>query len=171
MKRFARREAPAAIDATWWEVVGGGSSLLTVIVLLALAAEPSTTEDDLQRAAEAYGWASRAGAMLDSYVDQREDAATGSHNYLNYYRDGDEATQRLAQLVARSVREASGLERSEHHLVIVTSMLAMYLSSDAARAMARRTDTTLLAAGAGTLTRLLIPMLRAFRMACNSTRQ
>jgi tetraprenyl-beta-curcumene synthase len=171
MKRFAGREAPAEIDATWWEVVAGGSSLLTVIVLLAVAAEPSTTEDDLQRAAEAYRWASRAGAMLDSYVDQREDATTGSHNYLNYYQDADAATQRVAQLVERSVREASALARSEHHLLIVTSMLAMYLSSDSARAMMQRSNTTILAARAGTLTRLLVPILRAFRMAHNSTRQ
>ena len=159
---------PAGVP--WWELTAGATSMLTVIVLLALAADQRTTADDLHRAAEAYGHIGSASAFLDSYVDQREDAAGGGHNYLSYYATPAAGADAVAELVERSLRVAGALAHGERHVLIVASMTAMYLSSDGARDPALRVTTSALARRGGTLTRLLIPVLRAWRTAYRQTR-
>ena len=65
----------------------------------------------------------------------------------------------------RSLREVAALRHGERHVLIVTSMTAMYLSSDGARGDELRATTRRLVAGGGTLTRALLPILRAWRLA------
>jgi hypothetical protein len=144
--------------------------MLTVIVLLALAADERTTGEELQRAAEAYGCIGSASAFLDSYVDQCEDAGSGAHNYLTYYATPAAGAAAVADLVERSLRRAGDLADGERHVLIVASMTAMYLSGDGARDPALRATTRRLARRGGTLTRLLVPVLRAWRMAYRQTR-
>jgi tetraprenyl-beta-curcumene synthase len=158
---------PAGVP--WWELTAGATSMLTVIVLLALAADERTTADDLRHAAEAYGRVGSASAFLDSYVDRREDAAAGGHNYLSYYATPAAAASAVADLVEGSLRAARDLALGERHVLIVASMTAMYLSSDGARDPALRAVTRTLARRGGTLTRLLIPVLRGWRMAYRQT--
>jgi tetraprenyl-beta-curcumene synthase len=165
LRRFADHEFGARTDASWWELTAGAASLLTAIVLLALAADEQTTDDDLLHAAEAYSWVASTSAFLDNYVDQLDDAASGAHNYLNYYPATDEAVRRIATLIDRSLREAAALRHGSRHVVIVASMTALYLSSDSARSRPLQGSTRELAASGGTLTRLLIPILRGWRIA------
>jgi hypothetical protein len=61
--------------------------------------------------------------------------------------------------------DAARLEGGEKHLVIAASMTALYLSKDSARAPAMRDETRALAASGGSLTRLLLPILRLWRTA------
>jgi hypothetical protein len=165
LRCFADDEFGERPDAAWWELTAGAASMLTAIVLLALAADEQTTDDDLLHAAEAYTWVASASAFLDNYVDQRDDAASGAHNYLTYYPAGDEAVRRIAALIERSLREAAALRHGNRHVVIVASMTALYLSSDSARSRPLRDGTRELAASGGALTRLLIPILRGWRLA------
>jgi tetraprenyl-beta-curcumene synthase len=169
LKRFAATEFGSTTDATWWELTAGTSSVLTTIVLLALAADQQTTEDDLRAAADAYRWAASLSALLDSYVDQRDDAATGSHNYLNYYPDHRTAERRLAEIITRALNEVGTLRAGHRHLVIVASMIAMFLTNDNARSPALVATTRDLITTAGSLTRLLVPLLRAWRVANRAT--
>jgi tetraprenyl-beta-curcumene synthase len=165
LREFADTELGAYMEAPWWERSAGAASLLTAIVLLALAADEATMRDDLVRAADAYTWVASASAFLDNYVDRREDARTGAHNYLTYYATEDEAVDAVARLIGRSLREVAALRHGERHVLIVTSMVAMYLSSDGARGFALRDTTRRLVAGGGTLTRVLLPILRTWRLA------
>jgi tetraprenyl-beta-curcumene synthase len=165
LKQFAAHEFSGTTDATWWELTAGACSLLPAIVQLALAADEQTTEDDLRRSVDAYTWVGSVSALLDSYIDQFEDATTGTHNYLAYYPGPDVAVDRIAILIDRALREVAALRNGERHLVIVGSMVAMYLTSDSARSRSLRASSRTLSASSGALTRLLIPILRGWRIA------
>jgi tetraprenyl-beta-curcumene synthase len=173
--------APAEGGLSWFELTAAASASLVPHVLLALAAEPRCEPSDIVAAHGAYlPWASLATAMLDSYADRLEDAAAGEHSYIAHYRDGredeggevdggevdgGEAIVRLAEIVARATSEAQGLRAGHRHAVIVACMVAMYLSKDSARSQAAHRDTDDLVRSGGSLVRLLLPVLRVWRIA------
>jgi tetraprenyl-beta-curcumene synthase len=165
MRSFAAQEFGAVTEIRWWELAAGASSMLTAMAVLGLAAEEDTTSEDLHRAADAYVWVASAAALLDSYVDQFDDAATDAHNWFDYYPTRDAAVHRAAALIHRALDETSALRYGERHLVIVTSMTALALSSDSARNPRLHESSRLIARHGGCLTRLLIPVLRAWRIA------
>jgi tetraprenyl-beta-curcumene synthase len=169
MEAYAEQAFGEVHDATWWELAGGASSLLTAMALLGLAGDERTTPEDLREAADAYVWVASAAALLDSYVDQPADALTGAHNWFDYYSTQADATRRTTQLLRRAVIESSALRNGERHVVIVTSMAALALSSDTARSRPRQADTATLARSGGCTTRALIPILRAWRLAYQRT--
>jgi tetraprenyl-beta-curcumene synthase len=154
---------------TWWELVGGASALLSAMVVLALAADETTTPDDLLQAADAYVWVASAAALLDSYVDRPDDVSSGAHNWFDYYPSDGHATRRVAELLQGAVSRISALRNAERHVVIVASMAALWLSSDTARRIDLREVTAAMARSGGGTTRLLIPVLRAWRMAYGRT--
>jgi len=156
-------------DIAWWELVGGASALLPAMVVLALAADAATTPDDLLQAADAYVWVASAAALLDSYVDRPADVSSGAHNWFDYYPTDAHATQRAAELLQGAVSRASALRNADRHIVIVASMAALWLSSDTARRIDLRETTATMARSGGGMTRLLILVLRAWRMAYRRT--
>jgi tetraprenyl-beta-curcumene synthase len=171
LKQWAERELAAARiwerhEVSWFELTAATSASLVPHVLLSLAAEPACPVGDVVAAHAAYlPWASLATAMLDSYADRLEDEVAGEHSYIAHYRDGEEAVRRVAEIVARATREAGGLRGGPRHAVIVACMVAMYLSKDSVRGPARHSGTTELIRSGGSLTRLLLPVLRAWRIA------
>lgn len=166
LREWATREFPSEQEATWFELTGAASASLTIHALLALAAEPGCVEREIEQTRRAYfPWISAATTMLDSYVDQVEDMENDDHSYVAHYPTPELGAQRICQLVERSLQEARALKDGERHVLITACMAAMYLSKDSARTRATR-DTTLALAGAGgPLTRLLLPILRLWRIA------
>jgi tetraprenyl-beta-curcumene synthase len=161
---FARREFPPTDDVSWYEQAGSATSLLGVIVLLALAAEPDGAERELQDVADVYiPWAGALSLMLDSYVDQDDDARTGAWSAVAWYGDPDAARERLAALTGRVLRDVARLPRGNRHVVIVSTMLAMYLTSDRAAAGSMAGPTRELLRAGGPLVRGLAPVLRGWR--------
>jgi tetraprenyl-beta-curcumene synthase len=129
LKTWATAEFPHGHEASWFELSGAASAGLTTFALLALASEPACSESGITRTRRAYfPWTSTLAAMLDSYVDQAEDAANGDHSYIAHYPTQELATKSICQIVRRCLREAHTLENSEKHILIATSMVAMYLS-------------------------------------------
>ena len=103
--------------------------------------------------------------MLDSYVDQVEDAATDGHRYIAHYPSPRVAELRTRELVTRSVAEARRLRNGARHALIAACMVAMYLSKDSARTRpCARAPRGCVYAG-GSLTRVLLPILRVWRIA------
>jgi tetraprenyl-beta-curcumene synthase len=165
LRGWAVRESLPEHGVTWFELTGAASASLTIHALLATATDPRCTERDAERIARAYfPWISAATTMLDSYVDQTEDAANNDHSYVAHYSTPEAATQRVGQLVERCMREARALPGGEHHALIAACMVAMYLSKDSARAQAMRASTASLAGAGGSLVRLLLPILRLWRI-------
>jgi tetraprenyl-beta-curcumene synthase len=166
LREWAAREFPGGDEASWFELSGAATASLTVHVLLALAAEPAFEESDVESVQAVYfPWCSLATTMLDSYVDQLEDAANGDHSYIAHYASRELAVQRLCEVVDRTAREARGLRNGNRHAVIVACMVAMYLSRDSACTPDLRATTGALVHAGGSLTKLLLPILRAWRIA------
>jgi tetraprenyl-beta-curcumene synthase len=165
LRRWAAAEFPDERELAWFELSGAASASLVVHVLLALAADPGCRDHDVGDVYAAYWpWISLATTMLDSYVDQAEDRANGNHSYVTHYLDDQTAILRIQLCIQRSAAAARELRRGELHAVIVASMVAMYLSKDSARAPELQAATRDLARAGGSLTLLLLPILRLWRI-------
>lgn len=151
-------------DLAWFELAAGASAWLTILALLALTAEPGLEEGRIANTYDAYlPWVSLAGTMLDSYGDIVEDAANADHSYIGHYQSAEIATRRVVEIVRRSLAEVAALPGGERHLVIASCMIAMYLTKDSARTPTMHGTTRCILRSSGSLTRLLMPVLRAWR--------
>jgi tetraprenyl-beta-curcumene synthase len=160
---IAQRQVGA--ELAWFEWTAAASAWLTVLALLALAAEKGREQRCFDEIYAAYlPWISLTGTMLDSYVDQVEDAAAGDHSYIAHYPDADIAVGRVCELVRYAAVQARALPNGGRHAVIVACMVAMYLSKDSARTSQMRASTRSLMRAGGSLARLLLPVLRLWRI-------
>ncbi len=165
LRRWAAETFPPTSDGTWFELSGAASASLTIHALLALGVEPACGEVHLRQTCAAYfPWISTATTMLDSYVDQAEDMANGDHSYVSHYPTHQLAAARIRELVGQSLIEARALHDGERHAVIVACMVAMYLSKDSAHTVAIRKTTGSFVRSGGSLTRMLLPILRLWRI-------
>jgi tetraprenyl-beta-curcumene synthase len=166
LEAWVAQEFPSGHEAWWFELTAAASTDLTIFALLALASEPTCPDDQITQTSRAYfPWASGLAAMLDSYVDQAEDAANGDHSYVAHYATPELATQRICLFIRRCLREVGSLKDGEKHILIVASMFAMYLSKSSALTPAMRGTTKRIAGSGGSLTRVLHPILRLWRTA------
>jgi tetraprenyl-beta-curcumene synthase len=160
LQAWCAEEYPHEREATWFELTGAASAGLTIIALLALACEPDCSELDIARTYRAYfPWISALACMLDSYVDQFEDAANGNHIYISHYPTPELAIEHICRLTRRS------LQGGHTHALIVACMVAMYLSKDSARLPEMRESTDCILAAGGSLSAALLPILRTWRIA------
>jgi tetraprenyl-beta-curcumene synthase len=165
LRAWAAEENVEGIDVEWFELSGAASASLSIHALLAVGAEPECAEVDIEQIHGAYfPWISAATTMLDSYVDQSEDIANGDHSYIAHYRNSRFAARRIRQLIHRSLSEANVLPNGEQHTLIVAGMIAMYLSKDSARTQAMREMTKSLISAGGSLAKILLPILRLWRI-------
>jgi tetraprenyl-beta-curcumene synthase len=166
LREWAAQEFPGDGGVSWFELSGAATSSLSVHLLLALAAEPVFDERVVREACAVYfPWLSLATTMLDSYVDQFDDAAGGDHSYIAHYASREIAVRRIGEVVEHAACGARSLPRGRYHAVIVACMVAMYLSNDTAHSADLREATRTLVHAGGSLTRLLLPVLRAWRIA------
>jgi tetraprenyl-beta-curcumene synthase len=165
LRAWAERESSDWPGASWFERSAAASASLVPHVLLALAAEPACPVDDVARAGAAYlPWVSLATAMLDSYADVEEDLAGDEHSYIDHYSERDVAVARLEEIVACAAREVSALRRGHRHAVVVGCAVTMYLSKDSVRTALTRGETARLVDAGGSLTKLLAPVVRIWRV-------
>lgn len=167
LKQWAAEECPDDLsEASWFELSGAASASLVIHSLLALAAEPDASEQTVKSTHAAYWpWISMVTTMLDSYVDRVDDRESGDHSYVSHYPDDACAVRRLCHGLRRAARDALRLPRGSRHAVIVAAMAAMYLSKDSARNPISRAGTLTMIRATGPLARLLLPVLRLWRIA------
>jgi tetraprenyl-beta-curcumene synthase len=150
---------------SWFELAGSATSLLAVIVLLAVAADETSTDGDLHAAVNVYRpWVGALSLMLDSYIDEVEDAETGSWSAIAYYPDEQLAVERIAVFMGRALRGAAQLRNGHRHVLVIATMIAMYLSSDNATSGRNAWSTRRLRRAGGWLTIVLVPILRCWRV-------
>lgn len=168
LRTWAAEHFPDPGDLPWWERTGGASAWLTILALLALAADHGISDAHARKVYAAYlPWVSLAGTMLDSYGDIAEDAAAGDHSYIGHYPSVAVASQRIIEIVERSLRETQALRDGHRHVVIASCMIAMYLTKDSTRTPQLRATSEVIARAGGSLTRSLVPVLRAWRALYN----
>ncbi len=166
LRAWVARELPGPREAAWFELSAAAGAGLSIYALLVLAAEPCCEQTAITHFHRAYfPWASALATMLDSHVDEAEDAASGDHVYIAYYGSARRTRAGIERLIRRSLAEAHALPDGERHALVLAAMIAMYLSKDSARSSAARDTTRALASSAGSLTRLLLPVLRLWRIA------
>jgi tetraprenyl-beta-curcumene synthase len=166
LREWARREAHSWSELEWFESTAAASGWLTVLALLALAAGRGEPEEGCVRAtcAAYLPWISLVATMLDSYADQAQDATCAQHSYIAHYPGAEEAVERVCEIVYEAARRAHALPDGARHTVIVACMVAMYLSKDSSRTPQLRASSRRLAAAGGSLPRLLLPVLRIWRV-------
>jgi tetraprenyl-beta-curcumene synthase len=173
LRQWAARGEPCGRgEQHWYERAAGSSAWVTVLAMLALAAEPRRAaggwipDDEVARIYDTYAsWIAPAGAMLDSFADIAEDRCSGDHSYISHYPSMEVAEGRLSELVRGSLSEARALPAGARHSVLVSAMIAFFLSKDSVRAPELRASTRALRRAGGPLVELLLPALRLWRLA------
>jgi tetraprenyl-beta-curcumene synthase len=167
LRRWATLQSDG--DWQWFERTAADTGSLVVHGLLALAAEPTVGDPEIARTLALHRRLSLAATMLDSYVDQRQDALAGRHSYVAYYGDSDTMSSRLGELITECLSVAGTLPNARQTNVLIASMVALYLSSDSSRSPTLARSTRMLLRSGGSLTILLAPVLRAWRIAYGLT--
>jgi len=128
LEEWARRETPAESGLEWWETAGAAGSSLLVHVVIATAAAgrehgaPATIE-------EAYfPWICALHSLLDSLVDEQEDAREGQLSLVGCYASGEEACDRLRWLAGAAAGAARSLPEGRRHSVLLAGMVGYYVS-------------------------------------------
>lgn len=149
--RWARKEAPPAVPLEWWEFAAAAGSSLAVHALVAAAADPDLSKRDAAAIETAYStWIGALHTLLDSLVDQPEDANAGHHSFVTHYATRQEAAERLGGIASRALQVARELPAGEYHAVILAGMVSYYLSApEALLPQAREATRSVLAAMGG----------------------
>jgi tetraprenyl-beta-curcumene synthase len=162
--RWALDQGPPDSGLLWWELLGAAASSLAIYALLAAAAHPTLRVNDVKAIEDAYfPWAGALHALLDSLVDQTEDAIGGEHNHVRRYTSPEQAAKRLGAIASQSLRLAYQLPQGQYHAIILVGMVSYYLSTpEASLPEARRATRSVLEA-VGSRARLALLILRARR--------
>jgi tetraprenyl-beta-curcumene synthase len=170
LQAWVASEYPGRHEVAWFEVAAAAGANIAIYALFALAAEQGCSSKRIEDTYSTYfPWGGALATMLDSFVDQFDDARDGTHSYIAYYTSPDEATERISRLLRRCLSETHGLNNGERHTLVAASMVAMYLSRDSARSIPLSMASQQLARAGGSLTRVLLPIARLWRIA-NKTR-
>jgi tetraprenyl-beta-curcumene synthase len=153
-------EAPSGY--AWWELAAGASSSVAIHALIAAAVDPVTSVAEAELIDAAYF--PPVGALtvlLDDLVDRDEDLASGSHNYLSYYRDADDAANRIGFLASRGAAAVGPLRQRRRHAAIVAGVAGFYLSAPGASTPFARPVAAALLDALGPSVRPIVSAMRA----------
>lgn len=165
LRQWTDRELSGDGDLHWFELTAAASASLAILALLSLATEADVCDREIVETYDVYWpWVSLVATMLDSYVDQQDDRRAQDHSYVSHYPSAEIAVRRVGESIERSARGVLGLRRGHRHAVIVSCMVAMYLSKDSARAPEMCWATRHLARAGGSLAQILLPVLRVWRI-------
>jgi tetraprenyl-beta-curcumene synthase len=113
----------------WWEIGAACGSSLGVFALIAAATRPSISPQEVVAIERAYfPWIGAANSLLDSLIDQDEDAEPGQHLLLDYYASPAEAVERFDYISHEAARHAGELPPRYGHTLILAAMIGFYLS-------------------------------------------
>jgi tetraprenyl-beta-curcumene synthase len=162
LESWADSLGPPSAGRAWWEVAAAAGSSLSVHALLAAAASPELTAQDVAAIDAAYFPCIGAlHSLLDSLVDEQEDAATGQLRLLDCYPSRRQATAGLQQLATRALAAARELPGGADHALLVTAMACSYLAAPEASSSGVHKLARQVRASLGPLAR---PMLLVFKL-------
>jgi tetraprenyl-beta-curcumene synthase len=128
--RWAASETPPGTGLSWWETGASAGSSLAIFALIAAAAGRGLEREDVVAIEAAYWpWIGALHTLLDSLVDHVDDVAAGQQSLISYYGSSAAAATGMRRLASQSVRLAQGLDASSRHLILLTAMTGLYLST------------------------------------------
>lgn len=128
LERWATAHADG--DERWWEIAAAASDPLGVFALVAAAADARTCPSDVAAIERAYF--PPIGALvwlMESLVDQCDDARSGNHSYVAHYDSPQVAAARLGTIAARAAAAACPLRRGATHSALLSGVASLYLSA------------------------------------------
>jgi tetraprenyl-beta-curcumene synthase len=165
LRAWVAQQGDEENELGWYESAGAASAWLTVLALMAVAAEPAPPSNYASDVYLAYfPWISLTATLLDSYGDLMEDQLNEENSYIARYGSLEAAVWRIGEIMRRATLEARLLNNGERHSVILAAMIAMYLSKDSARTSEMQSTSRQLLRSGESLTMLLGPVLRAWRL-------
>ena len=163
LRRWASAQAGGE-DVSWFELAAAASSSLAIHALLVAAADPRTTAATVDAIHQTYfPWVCALSTLLDSLVDETEDAVSGNVSFIAHYASRAQAQERLREVAQRSTQLARRLPSGGQHAVIVAGMVAMYLSNDAAWTRAARPTTIAVLHASSAVALPLLCLMRVMR--------
>lgn len=162
LELWARALPPRAPGMSWWETAAACGSSLSVHALIAAAGTPRLDPTTVARLEHAYG--AQVGALhslLDSLIDQDDDALIGQPSLIALYPSARAATVAMGELARDAVAAAHALPHARRHAVIVAAMASLYLSAPQARTPRAEPVARAVRAGIG---RLAIPAMAVFAL-------
>jgi tetraprenyl-beta-curcumene synthase len=150
----------------WWELAAGGISCLGIHALLAAAADPRFGARDARRIDAAYFPSVCAlSALLDSLADYHSDVGSPNHRFVAHYRDGCQAAERLVAIACEAAARLEGVRHRSRHLVILSGIVAYYLSCPGVWRGLPRSAAERLTAWMGWTGGIILGVMRARRRA------
>jgi len=129
MKNWANSYLKSYPDISVWEFSAAAGSTLGIFLLCALAEDKDLSKNEVNQALNTYfPWVCGLHILLDYFIDEREDRATGDLNFVSYYCSNKEKKERLQLFLSQSFKRVSNLSNSFFHQTVIEGLLAMYLS-------------------------------------------
>jgi tetraprenyl-beta-curcumene synthase len=171
LEHWARSHPPRAPSMSWWETSAACGSSLAVHALIAAAASPGLQQPDVQRLVEVYGGPVGAlHSMLDSLIDQDEDAILGQPSLIGLYPSALAATRAMGAMANTARCAARALPQGCRHAVLLGAMAALYLSDPQARSARAAPLAAAVRAGIGRLATPAMVVFAVRRLAARRTR-
>jgi tetraprenyl-beta-curcumene synthase len=127
LERWASEQSPQEGELEWWELAGAAGSSLLVHAAIAAAAGASARERNAEAVERAYfPWIGGLHSLLDSALDEREDARTGQLSLVGCYESQARARARIGRLATGAAETARSLPR--WHSIMLAAMAAHYVS-------------------------------------------
>ncbi len=127
---WARKETLPGSGLRWWETGAAAGSSLSVFALISAAARPTLHTAHVAALDGAYfPWIGSLHTLLDSLIDEPEDAITDQHCLTALYASNEDAASRLKTLAVRAIEHAQALPDGEHHMMMLAAMVSFYLAS------------------------------------------
>jgi tetraprenyl-beta-curcumene synthase len=147
LARWASTQTPPSTGLRWWETGAGAASSLVVFALIATAGRPAVSPRDAVAMEDVYfPWIGALHVLLDSLIDQPDDASIGQHSLVDHYTSPREAATRLQTIAAHALRSTTSLPMGAQHTLILAAMTSFYLSApQASSAYARPARDQILA--------------------------
>lgn len=118
----------------WWELAAATGSTLGLFALLNVAQSPHPDTQHIDALVNLYlPWLGALHILLDYYVDQEEDEASGDLNFVRYYPSPGVAVKRIRSIYQESLQQAKSLPDGAFHQYIAQGLLGFYLSDPKVR--------------------------------------
>jgi len=129
LEAYLQDQVPNPHRLKWWELAAATGSTLGVFALWALAARPDCTPESAEAVYESYfPWIGGLHILLDYLIDQQEDEHGGDLNFVAFYSTAQEAWEALEGLSRISLARVQNLPEPALHRLVISGLLAMYLS-------------------------------------------
>lgn len=160
---WCEANAPGS-DYRWWELAAAGISCLGIHALFALAANPRSGLADAVATDRAYFPPVCAiSALLDSLADHAGDAGTDNHSFVGHYASSEDASCRFTAITTEAVALQRGLRERRRHGIILSGIVAFYLSSPTVDSGFPRPVARCLVDSAGLTARVMRAVMRLRR--------